>query len=179
MEHDYNLDQSDQTKRPAHRPRQDPAASRINLRVRIHPETHLAIDASAKRTGKSAGQTIDQMAMNYDRMTPIAKAIVEPALMEAKHALEEAGRIIYFEHGGVRVAGAVPDMLQYKMGIIDQQKSLHLILIGFSREHGRADIMGRHLVQIDLIRGDELTREILLGTIAEGLQHYGFSVPWE
>jgi len=57
--------------------------------------THHGIDGLAKRSGKSAGQVIDQAAMNYDRMTPITHAIVEPTLMVATSALEAAGVITY------------------------------------------------------------------------------------
>lgn len=50
------------TPRPAHRPRQDPAAARVNLHVRVHPSTRAAIDAEAKRSGESAGQVVDRIA---------------------------------------------------------------------------------------------------------------------
>lgn len=48
--------------RPAHRPRRDPAAARINLVVRVHPDTRSRIAAEARRTGESQGQVVDRLA---------------------------------------------------------------------------------------------------------------------
>lgn len=50
----------------AHRPRQDPAVARVNLHVRVHPDTRAAIDAEAKRSGESAGQVVDRQRREAD-----------------------------------------------------------------------------------------------------------------
>lgn len=49
-------------RRPAHRPRRDPAAARVVRSYRLHPDTIARIDAEAKRTGESAGQFVDRLA---------------------------------------------------------------------------------------------------------------------
>ena len=48
--------------RPAHRPRQDPAAARVSRGFRCRPDTLARLDDEAKRTGLSAGQVIDRLA---------------------------------------------------------------------------------------------------------------------
>ena len=48
--------------RPAHRPRRDPSAARVNLVVRVHPDTRARLAAEARRTGESQGQVVDRLA---------------------------------------------------------------------------------------------------------------------
>lgn len=52
--------------RPAHRPRRDPGAARVNLVVRVHPDTRLRLAAEAQRTGESQGQVIDRLVQSLD-----------------------------------------------------------------------------------------------------------------
>lgn len=52
--------------RPAHRPRRDPGAARVNLVVRVHPDTRLRLAAEAQRTGESQGQVIDRLVQGLD-----------------------------------------------------------------------------------------------------------------
>jgi hypothetical protein len=56
-------DQSVVVVRPPHRPRLDPAATRVVRSYRLNPRTIAAIDAEAKRTGESAGQVVDRLAL--------------------------------------------------------------------------------------------------------------------
>ena len=46
----------------AHRPRRDPSAARVNLVVRVHPDTRARLAAEARRTGESQGQVVDRLA---------------------------------------------------------------------------------------------------------------------
>lgn len=48
-------------KRPAHRPRLDPAYARVLFSTRVHPGT-LAIIRADRRPGESTGQVLDRWA---------------------------------------------------------------------------------------------------------------------
>jgi hypothetical protein len=48
---------------PAHRPRRDPAAARVNLVCRVHPTTRARLDAARAKTGEGLGELIDQLAL--------------------------------------------------------------------------------------------------------------------
>lgn len=57
------------------RPRLDPAAPRVVRSYRLNPKTIAAIDAEAKRTGESAGQVVDRLALGLGViMVPDGKA---------------------------------------------------------------------------------------------------------
>lgn len=61
--------------RPAHRPRLDPTMTRVVRSYRLNPKTIAAIDAEAKRTGESAGQVVDRLALGLGAiMVPNGKA---------------------------------------------------------------------------------------------------------
>jgi hypothetical protein len=47
---------------PAHRPRRDPAAARVNLVCRVHPDTRARFDAFRQLTGQGLGELLDTLA---------------------------------------------------------------------------------------------------------------------
>jgi len=50
------------SKRPAHRPRRDPTAARVNQSYRLHPQTIAKLAREGRRTGEGAGVVIDRLA---------------------------------------------------------------------------------------------------------------------
>lgn len=49
---------------PAHRPRRDPTATRVNLVCRVHPSTRQRLDSERARTGEGLGELLDRLAAN-------------------------------------------------------------------------------------------------------------------
>jgi hypothetical protein len=47
---------------PTHRPRRDPAAARVNLVCRVHPDTRARFDAARAKTGEGLGELLDRLA---------------------------------------------------------------------------------------------------------------------
>lgn len=46
---------------PAHRPRRDPSAARVNLIVRVHPDTRKLLAEISSNSKESQGQVIDRL----------------------------------------------------------------------------------------------------------------------
>lgn len=53
--------------RPRHRPRKDPAAARVLKSFRLHPSTVVRIISEAKKYGESQGEVIDRWAASRER----------------------------------------------------------------------------------------------------------------
>jgi prepilin-type N-terminal cleavage/methylation domain-containing protein len=60
--------------RAPHRPRKDPAVTRINRTYRLHPVTIVKIDGESKRTGESSGQVVDRLAEKLPTERPMSKS---------------------------------------------------------------------------------------------------------
>lgn len=54
-------------RRPAHRPRRDPSAARVNLTCRVHPDTRRRLDEARAKSGEGLGELIDRLAATLDR----------------------------------------------------------------------------------------------------------------
>lgn len=97
--HSASSDDPVTVSRPAHRPRRDPVAARVNLVVRVHPHTRLRLAAEAQRTGESQGQIVDRAAEHLDILAD------RSAWLMLGRAFGEAGEVL--PDAICRVGGAI------------------------------------------------------------------------